>query len=99
MKKLIFWIRSKFGKKVKHIDMPRIQILSTGTTVVTEESRDKYLTELKECIDNRVALYPSWEDVIDAMIEERSGNVGPIQSIVRKRKLIKEKYPKPIIGE
>ena len=97
MKKLIVWLRAKFSKKHKSINMPRIQILSTGTTVVTEESRKKYFDDLQKCVDRRISDYPSWEEIIEALVEERSGNTGPIQSIVRRRKLVKEKYPKPIL--
>lgn len=97
MIRIIWWFRLLFHKKVKTIDMPRIQILSTGKNPITEEDRNKFEKDLNTCIQNRILEYPNWETVIEALIEERSGNSAPLQAVIRKRKLVKKKYPKPII--
>jgi hypothetical protein len=97
MKKLILWFKSLFQKRVTTIDMPKIQILSTGTVPVTQEALDKYLDEERACIAKRVEEYPSWESIVEAMIDAEDGNTQKLNAIIRKRKLVKQKYPKPTI--
>lgn len=97
MKRLILWIKSKFQKNVVSIETPKIQILSTGSEAVTEDEKEKYIKDLKSCIENRVSEYPSWEKIVEALVESESGNKAPLLAIVRSRKLIKQKYPKPEI--
>lgn len=77
--------------------MPRIQILSTGQNPITEEDRIKFEKETAACIQNRISEYPSWESVIEALVEEKSGNSAPLQAVIRKRRLVKKKYPKPTL--
>lgn len=97
MIRIIWWFKLLFHKKVKTIDMPRIQILSTGQAPITEEDKTKLEKETVICIQNRISEYPSWESVIEALVEERSGNSAPLQAVIRKRKLVKKKYPKPTL--
>jgi hypothetical protein len=97
MIRIFWWFRVLFHKKTKTIDMPRIQILSTGQIPITEEDRIKFEKEMAACIQNRILEYPSWESVIEAIVEERSGNSAPLQAVIRKRRLVKKKYPKPTL--
>ena len=95
MKKFLLWLGCLFSSKNKIIETPRIQISSTGTQAITDESREKYLKALKACIDSRVKEYPSWEEIVEALADAELGDDSKLNVIKRRRRLVKEKYPKP----
>lgn len=97
MKKLILWFKSLFQSRVTSIDMPKIQILSTGAVPITQEALDKFLDEERACIAKRVEEYPSWESIVEALIDAETGNAQKLNAVIRKRQIVKQKYPKPTI--
>lgn len=95
MRSFIFWLKAIFSKKTKVIETPKIQITSTGKEPITDERREEYLKELKKCIHERIREYPSWEEIIEALADAESGDKTKLQVIIRRRRLVKQKYPKP----
>lgn len=96
MKAFIFWLKALFGKKSMVIDSPKIQITSTGTVAITEEDREQYFKALKTCAENRAREYPSWEDIVEALAEAEGGDRSKLNVVIRRRRLVKQKYPKPL---
>lgn len=90
-----FKLKALFSKKTKVIETPKIQITSTGKEPVTDEAREKYIKDLKKCIEDRIREYPSWEEIIEALADAECGDKTKLQVVIRKRRLTKLKYPKP----
>ena len=94
--KIIRWFLGLFKRKNQlFISGPKIEVLETGSIAITESVQKKYLDDYALCIRSRMNEYPSWEDVIHALIEERAGDKSPMLAILRKRSLVKAKYKKP----
>lgn len=97
MKKILFWVVALFSRKTKVIESQKIQITSTGTFPVTEEVREKYLKELKSCMDSRIKEYPTWEEVLEALVDAECGDSSKLNVVKRRRLLVKQKYQKPML--
>jgi hypothetical protein len=93
---MIQFFKGLFQKKTKVIETPKIQITATNKPPVTDEMRKKYLDDLKLCTESRIKEYPSWEEVVEALIDAESGDKAKLNVVLRKRRLVKQKYPKPL---
>lgn len=95
MKSILFRLKNIFSKKIKVIETPKIQITSTGNAPITDDSRKAYLDELAKCTSNRVKEYPAWEDIVEALADAEAGDRNKLNVIIRRRRLVKKKFPKP----
>jgi hypothetical protein len=93
---MIQFFKSLFQKKTKVIETPKIQITATNKPPVTDEMRKKYFDDLKACIESRVKEYPSWEEIVEALADSESGDKTKLNVVLRRRRLVKQKYPKPL---
>lgn len=90
-----FKLKALFSKKIKVIETPKIQITSTGGSPITEESREAYFKALATCAENRAREYPPWEDIVEALADAEGGDRSKLNVVIRRRRLVKQKYPKP----
>lgn len=97
MMKLFGWLKRVLfpTKKVIRINHSTFLLMSKGSAPVTEEDHEKYHEELKKCLENRRNEYPTWDEVMEAMIEAQSGHPAKLHGVLNQRKQVQKKYPKP----